>query len=126
MERCESGLIGRPGKSVCQKWHRGFESLSLRRGLCYNNFMDTLVHADVFFFITTIAVIAITSFLVVALFYIVEILKNFRDISATLKQGVKGASDGVENLIKMIQDIPILKAIFGTQKKTRKSRTKEK
>ncbi len=30
MERCESGLIGRPGKSVCQQWHRGFESLSLR------------------------------------------------------------------------------------------------
>ena len=31
MERCESGLIGRPGKSVCQQWHRGFESLSLRQ-----------------------------------------------------------------------------------------------
>src|SRR3989344_9607553 len=30
MERCESGLIGSPGKTVCQKWHRGFESLSLR------------------------------------------------------------------------------------------------
>ncbi len=88
--------------------------------------MDTLIHADVFFFITTIAVIMVTSFLVVALFYIIEILKNFRDMSRMLRNGVKGASNSLEDLANMIKEIPILKFIFGTPKKTRKSRTKEK
>ena len=30
MERCVSGLNGSPGKTVCQQWHRGFESRPFR------------------------------------------------------------------------------------------------
>ena len=31
MERCVSGLNGSPGKTVCQQWHRGFESRPFRQ-----------------------------------------------------------------------------------------------
>ena len=31
MERCKSGLIGGPGKTVCLYGYRGFESHPLRR-----------------------------------------------------------------------------------------------
>ncbi len=30
LEGSHSGLVRRPGKSVCQKWHREFESRTLR------------------------------------------------------------------------------------------------
>ena len=30
-ERCQSGRMGHPGKVVCPKGHRGFESLSFRK-----------------------------------------------------------------------------------------------
>ena len=47
-------------------------------------------------------------------------------MSRMLRNGVKGASNSLEDLANMIKEIPILKFIFGTPKKTRKSRTKEK
>ena len=30
-DRCQSGLMGTPGKRVCRKRYRGFESLSVRQ-----------------------------------------------------------------------------------------------
>ncbi len=33
MERCRSGLTGSPGKTVYQKWYRGFESHPFRQVL---------------------------------------------------------------------------------------------
>ena len=35
MERCKSGLIGSPGKTVWGQLHRGFESLSLRHRISH-------------------------------------------------------------------------------------------
>ena len=32
-DRCQSGLMGTPGKRVCRKRYRGFESLPVRHSL---------------------------------------------------------------------------------------------
>ena len=48
--------------------------------------MDTLIHADIFFFITSIAVIVLTAALVVVLIYLAQFLRNARDISRTGKK----------------------------------------
>lgn len=48
--------------------------------------MDTLIHADIFFFITSVAVIAITAALVVVLIYLAQFLRNARDISRTVRK----------------------------------------
>ena len=48
--------------------------------------MQTLIHADAFFFITTVAVILVTLVAVVILVYIVFILKDIRDLSRTIKR----------------------------------------
>ena len=40
-ERCESGLIGTPGKRVCRQRYRGFESRPLRHtGISSNEVMS--------------------------------------------------------------------------------------
>jgi Na+-transporting NADH:ubiquinone oxidoreductase subunit NqrC len=48
--------------------------------------MQTLIHADIFFFITTIAVILVTLVAVIVLVYVVIILKDIRRLSRTIKQ----------------------------------------
>jgi Na+-transporting NADH:ubiquinone oxidoreductase subunit NqrC len=48
--------------------------------------MQTLIHADIFFFITTIAVIVVALVAVIVLIYTVFILKDIRDLSRTIKK----------------------------------------
>jgi hypothetical protein len=48
--------------------------------------MQTLIHADVFFFITTIAVVLVTLVAVIVLIYIGIILKDIRELSRTIKK----------------------------------------
>lgn len=65
--------------------------------------MNTLIHADIFFFITSIFIVFITIGFVVALAYIIPILKNIRYISMLVrKEGDKLAQDieGLRSTIK--------------------------
>jgi uncharacterized protein YoxC len=48
--------------------------------------MTTLIHADIFFFVTTIAVIVVAAVFAVVGFYFIGILKNVRDISDAVKE----------------------------------------
>lgn len=42
---------------------------------------ESLIHADIFFFISTIALVVISIGLSISLFYVIKILRNLRDIS---------------------------------------------
>ncbi len=48
--------------------------------------MDTLIHADVFFFVTTIAVVVITIALTVFIIYLVKVLNNVRKIAEAVNE----------------------------------------
>ncbi len=48
--------------------------------------MENLIQSDVFFFITSIAVIVVTVFILVILWYVVRILKNVKDVSDVIKK----------------------------------------
>lgn len=87
--------------------------------------MDTLLHADVFFFITSVAVILITTMLVICLIYFVQILKNLRDISNTFKKGTDAVSGSVESFIKLIINNKFFQMFFG-KKNTRTKRKASK
>ncbi|MEK7576341.1 MAG: hypothetical protein AAB482_01465 [Patescibacteria group bacterium] len=65
--------------------------------------METLIHADIFFFIASAFVVVLTIGFILALVYIIPALKDLRDLSATVKkEGDKIASDidGIRNTIK--------------------------
>lgn len=47
--------------------------------------METLIHADIFFFVSTISLVVITIGFAWALVYLIRILRNVRDISDKAK-----------------------------------------
>ncbi len=47
--------------------------------------METYLKADLFFFITAVAVVLLTFFLVAVLYYVIQLVRNLRDISQTAK-----------------------------------------
>ncbi len=46
---------------------------------------ESLIHADIFFFISTIALVLISIGIVIALFYVIRILRNVREVSEKIK-----------------------------------------
>ncbi len=48
--------------------------------------MDTLIHADIFFFVTTIAVVIVTIALTVALIYLAKVLSDIKEITRQVKE----------------------------------------
>ncbi|MBX4197880.1 hypothetical protein KW782_00930 [Candidatus Parcubacteria bacterium] len=48
--------------------------------------METLIHADIFFFITTIAVVLISIGIIVAIVYIIKILRTVSHVSDKVKE----------------------------------------
>lgn len=47
--------------------------------------MNTLIHADIFFFVSTIALIFISIGIAIALVYVIKILRNVSDVSDKVK-----------------------------------------
>ncbi len=48
--------------------------------------MNTLIHADIFFFVTTIAVVVVAIALTVALIYLAKVLSDIKDITRQAKE----------------------------------------
>ena len=65
--------------------------------------MTTLVHADIFFFITTIVTVALGILVAVALWYVVLILRDLRHLSDLARTGgekLAGDLDGLRAAAK--------------------------
>jgi uncharacterized membrane protein len=86
--------------------------------------METLVKADIFFFVTTIAVIILTVFLSICFYYLAGALRNLRDITQTLKEGVDRAEERVEEFIERIEDNAVFRFIFGSRRTTKKKKSR--
>ena len=54
--------------------------------------------ADIFFVVTTIAVLVLTGVVAWALMYLIKILRNVEDISETVKKETKKISQDIEGL----------------------------
>jgi len=60
--------------------------------------MDTLIHADVFFFVTTIAVVVVAIALTVALIYLAMVLRRARDVMGEIKAETILVRDDIHDL----------------------------
>ncbi len=76
--------------------------------------MSTFMKADIFFFITTLAVIVFTALAVVISVYIVRILKK-----------IDRAADRVEAGIESFEDSFLFNLLFGKRAKHKKAKIKE-
>lgn len=55
--------------------------------------MQEFMKADVFFFVTTVSVILVTVGIIAALYYIIKILRNVRDVSDRVEAGSEVLSE---------------------------------
>jgi len=60
--------------------------------------METLIKADIFFFITSVAVVLVTIGIAVALYYIIKILRNIRDVTLRMDEGSKVLAEDLSEL----------------------------
>ncbi len=88
--------------------------------LWYNGSMESIIHADIFFFISSIFFILLSILIVMVIFYLRETLQNFRDISRMLKSGVKNAGEHVGEVFEDVEDSAVYKFIFGKKKRGKK------
>lgn len=65
--------------------------------------METFVKADIFFFVTTIAVVLLTIILSIIMFYLISILRYIRHISQIAKDQAEELSDDIDDLREEIK-----------------------
>ncbi|MCX6754533.1 MAG: hypothetical protein NTU81_01755 [Candidatus Nomurabacteria bacterium] len=78
--------------------------------------MESILRSDIFFFITSISVIIITIFLLVALFYFIKMLINFYKISVILRKYTEATDNGLRDIGSHIRQSPLFTFIFGKEK----------
>ncbi|VAW19396.1 hypothetical protein MNBD_BACTEROID04-1012 [hydrothermal vent metagenome] len=69
--------------------------------------MQNLIQSDIFFFITSVAVVIVTISILVMLWYIIRILKNIKDVSEIVKRETvffSGDLSGIRKKIKKLFD----------------------
>ena len=93
--------------------------------------MDTLVHADIFFFVTTIAVVVVAVTFVVVAFYLVGVLRRTRDIvdavkaeTALVREDIQGARMRVKaGGLRLAHLLDFFSVMGGGKNKNKKSKT---
>jgi len=86
--------------------------------------MESILQADIFFFITSIFVIILILVLCITGYYLIKAMRNFSIISETLKGAVEDAGDELREMVSDVRESTLFRFIFGT-KKTRKEYTKK-
>ena len=76
--------------------------------------MDTLLKADIFFVITSIAVVLLTIGGVVALVYVIKILREVKSITELLRREGEHLSEDVEELRTQVRNKGVTLAVLGT------------
>lgn len=80
--------------------------------------MEPIVQSDIFFFITSISVGVFTLFLIIAGFHMVKILRNFSQISETLKNRVNAVDADLGDISEHIRESAVFSFLFGKKRKT--------
>ncbi len=81
--------------------------------------MESVLKSDVFFFISSIAVIIFTVVFIIVGFYFIKMMRNFSQISERLKETVEGATSSLEEVGDSIKESPVFTFFFGKKKKGR-------
>lgn len=66
--------------------------------------MKTLIYADVFFFITAITVLLVGVALLVGLVYVIRILRDFKDVSARIRDETELITKDIDDLREDIKE----------------------
>lgn len=79
--------------------------------------MESILKSDIFFFISSTSIIIITIIIIIFSFYLIKIMRNFSDISDTLKKTVNDVSSSLEEVGDNIKESLIYKFFFRKKNK---------
>lgn len=65
--------------------------------------MENIIHADIFFFITSIAVIVFTICSIIIMFYVARILRDMKHISKTMSQESDKLLNDIDSLRETVK-----------------------
>lgn len=86
--------------------------------------MESIVKADIFFFITSIFIIIVSLITIVAGVYFLMILRNFHKISKILRTYTEDVDDNLRDLGEHIRQSKLFTFIFGKEKPRKESERK--
>jgi len=75
--------------------------------------MESILKADIFFFVATIFVVVLTSILCVVGFHLIRIMRNFSYVSDVLKEAVDDAHGELLNITNHVKNSKLFSFIFG-------------
>ncbi len=78
--------------------------------------------ADIFFFVTTIAVVLVSIFLGVALYYTIVALRKIRELCDTVEKNIDTTNDELKGIISRIKESFLFNLLF-TKKTLKKKRS---
>lgn len=88
--------------------------------------MQTLIKADIFFFVTTICVVFISIFLIIFLAKLARLLESVRKLTDMIKDKTFDISEDAKEILERIENSFIFNLIFPKKIKSRASRRKAK
>ena len=83
--------------------------------------MNTLAHADTFFFIATIGFVVVFLLVIIALFYLIAIFSRIHRISLNIEKDLNSLGDTAKEFVGQLWDSAIFSWLFGKKKRGRKS-----
>lgn len=87
--------------------------------------METLLKADIFFFIASVATIEFIIFFAIFVFYLIKITRNLYFLSESLKTNLKDTDEYARELKERLDDNILFRFIFPRSRKKRiKNETK--
>lgn len=86
--------------------------------------METLIKADIFFFISGVTTVILTILIAVLLFYLIKAGKNLYLISVALKENYKDSEEFVLELIERLENNLVFRMFFPPLRKKRHTSNK--
>ena len=87
--------------------------------------MESLMKADIFFFISSIATVVLTILVSILLVYLIKAGKNLHALSEALKGGFKESEEFVTELKERLEDNVVFRLFFPPARRRRKTVAKD-
>lgn len=87
--------------------------------------MESIIKADIFFIISSLATIIISIFALVLLFYLIKAGKNLYVLSDTLKSNFKESEEFIAELKERLENSVVFRIFFPPARKKKKAKNQE-
>ena len=87
--------------------------------------METVLKADIFFFIASVAIIILTLLFSVLLFYLILAGRILYKLAARLKSGFRESEEFISELKERLENNPVFNFFFPSSRKRQRSNAKD-